>query len=202
MRVSRLSLAMLCGLLVAACSQYSSSAPTPVGVGGGNLSAVSGQGNGKSPLTAVMQFGQVNVGSNFPPGSGHDQSAHAADNLVPRTVVIGVGGTVTFNLPASIHQINIYKPGTQPEDVDVSIANRTSLSAHAGCGAPLPPELTGAPLIIGSAGTNFEAAIPVPCLQPTQRTYTFTTPGRYLVICAFLPHFQVGMYGWVEVKET
>ena len=116
--------------------------------------------------------------------------------------MIAVNGTVTFNLPASVHQINIYKPGTQPEDVDVSITNRTTLAAHAECGAPLPDALTSAPIIIGSAGANFEAAIPVPCLTPTQRTYTFTQPGRYLVICAFLPHFEVGMYAWVEVKEA
>ena len=56
------------------------------------------------------------------------------------------------------------------------------------------------PLVITDA-TNLEASIPVPCLTPTTRTYTFTQPGKYLVICGFLPHFQVGMYGWVEVKE-
>jgi plastocyanin len=149
-----------------------------------------------------MQFGQANVGSPFQPGSEHDQSAHAVDNIVPRTVVIAVNGTVTFNLPRSVHQINIYKPGTQPEDVDVSIGNRTTLASHAGCGAGLPAPLVNAPIIIGSGGANFEAAIPVPCLEATQRSYTFTQPGRYLVICAFLPHFQVGMYAWVEVKET
>jgi plastocyanin len=201
MRASRLSLVLLCGLVVAACSQYSSSGPTPLGASGGSLSSVSGQGNGNSPLTAVMQFGQGNVGSPFQPGP-HDQSAHAVDNIVPRTVVIAVNGTVTFNLPASIHQINIYKPGTQPEDVDVSFSNRTNLADHAECGSPLPDALTGAPLIIGDNGDNFEAAIPVPCLAPTQKTYTFRAPGRYLVICAFLPHFEVGMYAWVEVKET
>jgi plastocyanin len=172
-----------------------------VAADGGSLAAVSGQGGGKSPLEAVMQFGQVDVGSQAPPGSGHDQSAHAQDNIVPRTVVIKVNGTVTFNLPANIHQINIYKPGTQPEDVDVSITNRRTL-ASSGCGAPLPAGLVNAPLVIGDDGANFEAAIPVPCLAPTQRTYQFTQPGRYLVICAFLPHFEVGMYAWVEVKEA
>ena len=149
-----------------------------------------------------MQFGQANVGSPFPPTSEHDQSAHAVDNIVPRTVVIKVNGTVTFNLPASVHQINIYKPGTQPEDVDVSMANRTTLAARAGCGAPLPPALVNAPIVIHTGGANFEAAIAVPCLTPTTREYTFTQPGKYLVICAFLPHFEVGMYAWVEVKEA
>jgi plastocyanin len=148
-----------------------------------------------------MQFGHANVGTDFPPASGHDHSGNAQDNIVPRTVVIAVGGTVTFNVPPAVHQINIYKPGTQPGDVDTSINNRTTLAAH-GCGAPLPPSLTGAPIVIGTGGANFEAAIPVPCLTPTQATYTFTQPGKYLVICAFLPHFETGMYAWVEVKEA
>ena len=30
---------------------------------------------------------------------------------------------------------------------------------------------------------------------------TFDTPGRYLVLCNFAPHFaEFGMYGWVDVK--
>jgi hypothetical protein len=148
-----------------------------------------------------MQFGQANVGSPFPPGSGHDQSAHAADNIVPRTVVIKVNGTVTLNVPPAVHQINIYRPGTQLEDVDVSMNNRTTLAARAGCGAPLPPELVNAPIVLSTAGA-IEAAIPVPCLTPTTTQYTFTQPGKYLVICAFLPHFEVGMYAWVYVKEA
>jgi plastocyanin len=198
MRVQGVSLLLLLGLVVASCSQYASNSPTPL-ASGGSLAAVSGQGGGKSPVAAVMQFGQADVGSPFPPVPEHDQSAHAKDNIVPRTVVIAVNGTVTFNVPPGVHQINIYKPGTQPEDVDTSMSNLTTLAAHAGCGPPAP---AGAPLVIGDAGDNFLAAIPVPCFTPAQKTYTFTAPGKYLVICAFLPHFQVGMYAWVEVKEA
>ena len=201
MRSHGLSVLLLLGLIVASCSQYASNGPTPLATGG-SLAAVSGQGGGKSPLAAVMQFGQVDVGSPFPPVPEHDQSAHAKDNIVPRTVVIAVNGTVRFNVPPGVHQINIYKPGTQPEDVDISMANLTTLAAHAGCGAPLPAGVTGAPLVIDDGGDNFLAAIPVPCLTPTEATHTFTQPGRYLVISAYLPHFQVGMYAWVEVKEA
>jgi plastocyanin len=198
MRARGVSLLLLLGLVVASCSQYASNSPTPL-ASGGSLASVSGQGGGKSPLAAVMQFGQADVGSPFPPVPGHDQSAHAKDNIVPRTVVISVNGTVTFNVPPGVHQINIYKPGTQPEDVDTSMSNLTTLAAHAGCGPPAP---AGAPLVIGDAGDNFLAAIPVPCFTPTEKTYTFTAPGKYLVICAFLPHFEGGMYAWVEVKEA
>jgi plastocyanin len=198
MRAQGVSLLLLLGLVVASCSQYASNSPTPL-ASGGSLTSVSGQGGGNSPLAAVMQFGQANVGSDFPPTSGHDHSGNAVDNIVPRTVVIAVNGTVTFNVPPGVHQINIYKPGTQPEDVDTSMSNLTTLAAHAGCGPPAP---AGAPLVIGGAGDNFLAAIPVPCFTPTQATYTFTQPGKYLVICAFLPHFEGGMYAWVEVKEA
>ena len=198
MRAQGVSLLLLLGLVVASCSQYASNSPTPL-ASGGSLRAVSGQGGGNSPLAAVMQFGQANVGSDFGPTSGHDHSGNAVDNIVPRTVVIAVNGTVTFNVPPGVHQINIYKPGTQPEDVDTSMSNRTTLAAHAGCGPPAP---AGAPLVIGDAGDNFLAAIPVPCFTPSEKTYTFTAPGKYLVICAFLPHFEGGMYAWVEVKEA
>ena len=35
----------------------------------------------------------------------------------------------------------------------------------------------------------------------TSPSFTFTEPGRYLVICTFLPHFaDAQMYGWVIVK--
>jgi plastocyanin len=195
---SRIPFLLVCVVVAAAtaCSQYGSTNPSNVGASGGSLSAVDGQGNDNSPLTAVVQFGQANVGSPFPPGSGHDGSAHAADNVVPRTVVIRQGGTVTFNVPAAVHQIRIYKPGTDDEDIDTS--KLTTLAAFAGCaGNPV----VNAPLVINDP-TNLEAAIPVPCFTPTTKTHTFTAPGKYLVICAFLPHFEVGMYGWVEVKES
>jgi hypothetical protein len=37
-------------------------------------------------------------------------------------------------------------------------------------------------------------------MRATNTGVEFDEPGRYLVICAVLPHFNVGMYGWVEVK--
>src|SRR5687768_12772266 len=74
-----------------------------------------------TPSSATVQFGlPPNVGSGFPPGSGHDQSAHAIDNMVPRTVVIDKDGTVTFNVPG-VHQVAIYEPGTKPEDINTSL---------------------------------------------------------------------------------
>jgi len=109
-----------------------------------------------------------------------------AHSLVPRAVVIDEGGTVTFNVPAGVHQIAIYAPGTSPEDI-----NTAALIAL--CPGPTP-RLIDDP-------TNRVALITHACGSAWQAPYTFNTPGRYLVICAFLPHFEVGMYGWVEVQD-
>ena len=144
-----------------------------------------------SRMTATVQFGQPNVGSPFPPTSGHDRSAHAVDNLVPRTVVIDKGGTVTFRT-FGVHQVAVYDDGTEPDDIDTS----DLILTPAGCPKPM-----GAALMIDD-DTNRIAVYPQPCgPAPREVTHTFPDAGRYLVICAFLPHFEVQMYGWVIVRE-
>ena len=145
----------------------------------------------ESRMTATVQFGQANVGSPFPPTSGHDQSAHAVDAMVPRTVVIDKGGTVTFKT-FGVHQVAIYGDGTEPGDIDTT----DLILTPAGCPKPM-----GAPLMIDD-DTNRIAVYPQAC-GPGERqvVHTFPDAGRYLVICAFLPHFEVQMYGWVIVRE-
>jgi plastocyanin len=141
-----------------------------------------------SAMTATVQFGQANVGSGFPPTSGHDQSAHAVDNMVPRTVVIDSGGTVTINT-FGVHQVGIYAPGTEPDDIDQSIL------------IPTPAGCPNAPLLMNDAN-NRVALYAQPCGPGLRQvTHTFDEPGRYLVMCAFLPHFQVQMWGWVIVRD-
>lgn len=146
-----------------------------------------------SAMTATIQFGQPNVGSDYPPVPAHDQSAHAKDNLVPRTVVIDKGGKVTFNT-FGVHQIAIYAPGTEPGDIDTTDLVLTP----AGCPKPGPPP--GAPLLIDDA-TNRVGFYTHACGAPWSAEHTFNEAGRYLVICAFLPHFEVQMYGWVIVRD-
>lgn len=137
-------------------------------------------------LTASMQFGQPDAGSPFPPSASHDQSAHARDNIVPRTVVIDRGGTVTFVVPAGTHQIAIYAPGKEPRDINSALLTPTCPGSQ--------PRLINDP--VGRLALFTHS-----CGSAWQAQYTFATPGRYLVICAVLPHFQVGMYGWVEVRD-
>jgi plastocyanin len=117
----------------------------------------------------------------------HDQSAHAKDDLTPRTVIIEAGGSVTFEVPPNVHQLAIYNPGKEAEDVNIGM----QIAAPAPC-PPVP--LIDDPVLRKTVQTR-------PCFQPWTHTETFSAPGKYLVICTFVPHFQVGMYGWVIVRE-
>jgi plastocyanin len=193
----RFPLFLLVGALFVACTELGPGNPAPVAPSTGSLTEVTGQGPDNSPDHAVVQFGLPDVGSGFPPDSGHDRSAHAVDSLVPAVVNITAGGSVTFKVPPGVHQIAIYEPGTTPADIDTG--DVTSLAAFAGCAGP---PVVNAPLVIDVLDDpTLEAAYPVPCFTPTEITHQFDEPGRHLVICAFLPHFNVKMYGWVTVRE-
>jgi len=183
--------------MTAACMEQGSSpsnTTAPSLVTGGGTASPSNRSAGpvataSSATTATMQFGQPNVGSDYPPVPPHDQSAHAKDNIVPRTVVIDKGGKVTFNT-FGVHEVAIYAPGTEPGDIDTS----DLVQMPAGCPA-------FAPLLIDD-DTNRIALYSQPCGPgPRAVTHTFTESGRHLVICAFLPHFEVQMYGWVIVRD-
>jgi plastocyanin len=142
------------------------------------------------PLSATVEFGRPDTGSPFSPG--HDESGHAKDRPVPRTVVISQGGTVTFRINARTHELAIYAAGTEPEDIDTSLTK--------------PPDLVaGCPDVRLIDDPNGRIAVfDQPCavgLQTDVVSFTFDEPGRYLFICNFLPHFvDFDMFGWVIVE--
>jgi hypothetical protein len=131
--------------------------------------------------TATVRFGNPSVGSGFPPPSGHDASFNGQDNLIPRTSVIARGGNVTFALDG-LHQPAIYVPGTTPNDITL----------------PASGDFVNDPdgrIELGPLN------IPPGTQSWTPPAGTFAAPGRYLVLCNFLPHFAFArMYGWIEVK--
>src|SRR5690349_16306819 len=86
-------------LTLAACDRPT--APEPAGAAA--LSPAAG-------ATAVVRFGINELGSPFPPQLRHDHSSTAADMLVPQTVVIARGGSVTFQID-EVHQAAVYRPG-------------------------------------------------------------------------------------------
>lgn len=179
-----------------ACTNQSAVGPSPianadpasVSAATSDEGVASGTMAPKLILSATVRFGHPEAGSPFPPAIEHDQSIHAIDNLIPRTVVIDKGGTVTFEAVA-LHQIAIYAPGKDPGDVNVQ-----SLAAIP-CPGTLPPRINDPIGRIPINGSN-----PTGC-GPRTYTHTFANPGRYLVICEVLPHFGVGMYGWVIVRD-
>ena len=184
----RSSALLLFVALAVSCAQPASSPTSPIASGGA-------LGAAPPVLAATVRFGNDSVGSPFAPNLQHDQSGHGRDNMIPRTVVVDQGATVTFVMGGGVHQVGIFEDGTRPEDVIL-----TGAVNKPGC----------PPLGYISGTSNPDTFIDVtgaPICDTTQanvvnQTYTFETPGRYLVICMFIPHFNIGMYGWVEVKEA
>ncbi len=172
-------------VLVAGCREMP--APTRPDPGQPSLDAKPGQG-GTGTSSAVVQFGDHEAGSPFPPAV-HDESFHAKDKIVPRTVTIDPGGEVRFEIGPE-HQVAIFEPGTTPEDID---ATETVEDPH------LPGPLER---IVFDEGRV--ALSPGPSGAHTAWTTpsgTFDAPGRYLMICTTNLHFlDANMYGWIEVR--
>ena len=147
------------------------------------------------PTSATLTFGRADVGSPFPPPSGHDASGHAYDKILPHVVNIAVGGSVTITM-APLHGAAVYDAGTRPGDISLSPALLDDLAV------PFPPGVL-TDFIIDDP-TNRVALGPAvnPVGQVTWTTPpgTFDAPGKYLVICVVLPHFAgAKMYAYVNV---
>jgi plastocyanin len=125
--------------------------------------------------------------------------------LTPRTTRVRVGDTVSFVI-SGFHNLLIYGPGTQPEDID-----RTNLVP--GSAPPLinDPKDRLYRGLDPRALPGFPPA-PPPALQNQDRVEVvgFNTAGTYLVMCGVLPHFYEAatasaparfvMYGFVDVR--
>ena len=104
--------------------------------------------------------------------------------------MIDKGGTVTFKIAVPVHQVAIYGDGVDANDI-----NAAAVAPKAGCPAVYITDPTNRVAVLGEpvcktgGGGSFNP------------TFKFNTPGRYLVICTFVPHFAAGMYGWVEVRD-
>jgi hypothetical protein len=135
--------------------------------------------------SATVRFGNDEVGSPFPPITEHDESGNGKFNLIPRTVAIADGGSVTYDILVrfGIHQPVVYEAGTTPDDIDL-------LGPFPFVNDPMGRLAVG-PAVNAAAGTG----------TWTTPAGTFDDPGRYLVLCNFAPHFaEFNMYGWVDVK--
>jgi plastocyanin len=127
--------------------------------------------------TPTMVFGNSGVGSGCIPGLGcfDDASFQAMDKINPHALSVQVGQEVLFDVAApQLHQVAIYDAGTIPADIDVNPAN----------------------FFVDDAGDRIWIDAP-----GADTTFTFSAPGKYLVICNITPHFEfANMWGWVTVR--
>ena len=110
--------------------------------------------------------------------------------MIPDTVRLKQNGVVHF-LVAGFHEIVIYNPGKTDDDVAVPPSgtfindqNNRFYSGIVPAGGPLANPATANP---SNAQNRVESV-------------AFLQPGTYLVICNIRPHFNDGMFGYVEVK--
>jgi len=119
-----------------------------------------------------------------PPPSNHHE-------LIPNVAKIKAGGYVNFII-TGLHVVAVYNNGKRPEDIDLSTA--TPL------GPNLPPIINDSDRRVYRGQNPLISAGPPPMINLHRvEVVQFAEAGHYLVICAVLPHFSQGMYGWVRV---
>jgi len=122
-------------------------------------------------------------------GRGLNTSGIENDAVLPNTITIRAGGVVHF-LVAGLHQVAIYNPGTIPEDLVVTSTNFVNDSLNR---FYLGINPAGGPLMTAPSTNPSNARNRV-------ESVSFSAKGKYLLICNFLPHFNNGMIGYVEVQ--
>lgn len=170
---------------------------------GQSAQATSLLSKGECPQSAAVNFGDPNA----PPTPGNS----ANHNLLPNEVCISKDGSVNYTVNG-FHQIAIYKvkkDTTRAEVISnpkafVDIDNLADLTLPDGTVIP------GIMINDPHQRTFLEPASPFDHVVASPAdlvSVDFGRPGRYLVICAVLPHFldggpaaNGGMFGFVDVE--
>ena len=141
------------------------------------------QGGNSGPVSVVVSFG---VGLNTA------QPGNAANHhVLPKMIHVQTGGVVNFAV-SGFHQIYVYNPGKNPEDVQPPDPTTLFLDDKAGlyyeglrpAGGPPP----GIPVTANPSN-----------VANRMEGVSFSKPGKYLVICNVGPHFRDGMWAWIHV---
>jgi plastocyanin len=118
-----------------------------------------------------------------PPPSNHHE-------LIPNVAKIKAGGSVNFII-SGLHVVAVYDDGTRPSDINTG--NLVPL------GGPLPPVINDPTRRIYRGPNPVISLMPLSIDFDRVEVLNFAEPGTYLVICAVLPHFAEGMFGYVRV---
>ena len=123
--------------------------------------------------------------------------------MIPHEVKIKAGGSVNFII-AGFHLLAIDDDGTEPSDIRTTnlisptitppappLINETRNRIYFGINPSVLPRL---------APPNPPVAPASPPLQDRVEVVHFPNPGTFLVICAVLPHFMDGMFGYVDMN--
>jgi plastocyanin len=129
-------------------------------------------------------------------------------DVLPFEAEVDAGGAVSFII-SGFHQILIYGPGRELAEVQAAAA-----------GLIVPPFAPFPPLVNYATDRVYRgldprvlqylplpavplSTIPAGTANPVVdriESVNFKDPGRYLVVCGVLPHFNEGMHGYVNVK--
>jgi hypothetical protein len=124
--------------------------------------------------------------------------------IIPKNIRTELDGVVHFFV-AGFHQVVVYRPGTQPEDIVVPTTgtfindetNRYYLGINPG-GGPLG---TAGTIVPFSNSQNRLESVSFPASVGTGTPASEqAVPGTYLVICNVRQHFLDGMFAFVRVE--
>jgi hypothetical protein len=160
--------------------------------------------NGPERRVVTVAFG-AGMNTNQP---GNPDNHH----VIPNTIRVNVGDVVSFSV-AGLHLIRVYGNGVTLNAVKLEIPDECEVNPLPP--ATFPPQCGSPPVPVVSAGAlsvYYNGISPFASPQPgppfalpsgnTNRveSVSFLKEGRFLVICAVLPHFNDKMYAWVEVR--
>src|SRR5262245_3865298 len=152
---------------------------------------------------------KLNVPVAFGRGLNTAQPGNFANHVViPNQINTKLDGAVHF-LVAGFHQVVVYKPGTQPQDIvpqDPTALfindsnNRYYLGINPGGGPPMTPGT----IVPFSNSQNRVESVSFPASEGRSPTGVLLSekaePGTYLVICNIRTHFNDGMFAFVKVQ--
>ena len=139
-------------------------------------------------ISVSVAFGR-GLNTARPPGDPEGFINHA---ILPDNIKVDEDGVVHF-LVAGFHQIIVYNPGKELDDVVVPAAGRfvddTNDRFYTGI---VPATVNPPPLPVTTDPSNSQNRV---------ESISFAEPGTYLVICNVRAHFNDGMFAFVKVKK-
>jgi plastocyanin len=168
-----------------------------------------------SPVVTVAFGAGLNTAQPGNPANHH---------VLPAEIKVTAGDVVNF-VVSGLHVIRVFDKGVSLKEVKAQIPAecQTNPPANGPFPATCAPVIAAGPVPVLAAtagppatslglplyyeGLNSLAPPMAPPFAPISvdqnrvEAVQFTTPGRYLVICAVLPHFNDGMTAWVVVDR-